>query len=183
MRDYCSTAYRNQHQREHDSCCLMDACIIIATFYRTYVLDCFLTLSLPAGDSITYHWQDGMSGGKGRELERDGLYYPLLSLYTNFARDMNAINLGITSDGVEHLLWRILNGAFPAGLRPQVVNIMIGVNNLALSRKYGPKSTLEVNPCPNKFIMTMNSTLVLESNMQNLSSNSSSFLELGSTTG
>jgi lysophospholipase L1-like esterase len=40
-----------------------------------------------------------------------------------------AVNAGITSDGVQHMLWRVQNGNFD-GVRPKVVVLLGGINNL-----------------------------------------------------
>jgi lysophospholipase L1-like esterase len=43
-----------------------------------------------------------------------------------------AVNAGIASDRVEHILWRVENGVF-AKARPKVVVLLAGVNNLAIA--------------------------------------------------
>jgi beta-glucosidase len=63
------------------------------------------------GDSITHGWDD-----TGRSVwERE------------FA-PMNALNLGVSGDRTEHVLWRLQQGAYDA-LRPRVIVMMIGTNN------------------------------------------------------
>jgi lysophospholipase L1-like esterase len=65
------------------------------------------------GDSITHGWK-----------------------YTNTWNSKfgtyRAINAGISSDRVQHLLWRVENGNF-AQIKPKVAVILVGVNNLALN--------------------------------------------------
>ena len=38
-------------------------------------------------------------------------------------------NLGFSGDSTEHVIWRLENGEFPAGINPEFVTLMIGVNN------------------------------------------------------
>ena len=64
------------------------------------------------GDSITQGW-----GGEGR-AEWDARFAPL-----------GAANLGIGGDRTQNILWRIADGALD-GLRPELVVLKIGVNNL-----------------------------------------------------
>lgn len=67
------------------------------------------------GDSITDHWRS-----KGKATW-DANYAPL-----------NAVNLGISGDRTQHLLWRLQNGEIGA-LKPKVVVMMIGTNNIGLN--------------------------------------------------
>ncbi len=41
----------------------------------------------------------------------------------------SALNLGIGGDKIQHVLWRVVNGEFPAALQAKVVVLMIGTNN------------------------------------------------------
>lgn len=41
----------------------------------------------------------------------------------------SVLNLGIGGDKIQHVLWRVTNGAFPATLQAKVVVLMIGTNN------------------------------------------------------
>lgn len=41
----------------------------------------------------------------------------------------SALNLGIAGDKIQHVLWRVVNGEFPAALQAKVVVLMIGTNN------------------------------------------------------
>ena len=65
------------------------------------------------GDSITQGWE----GGGKKEWA------------AHFAK-YNALNLGFSGDKTEHVLWRLENGEWPAALKPKVVVVMIGTNNL-----------------------------------------------------
>jgi lysophospholipase L1-like esterase len=77
------------------------------------------------GDSITDHWRT-----KGIETWNAN-YAPL-----------NAVNFGISGDRTQHLLWRLKNGEIGV-LRPKVVVMMIGTNNIGLnSDKKTPRNTL-----------------------------------------
>lgn len=66
------------------------------------------------GDSLTDAWR----GQKGLWAER---FAPL-----------RAANFGMAGDCTQHLLWRLRNGTID-GLRPRVVMLMIGTNNLGWS--------------------------------------------------
>lgn len=74
------------------------------------------------GDSITDWWP-----AKGPDS-----YAELLS--------WKPLNLGVSSEGTEHVLYRITNGELD-GLHPKVVMIMIGTNNLGHSAKEQPAWT------------------------------------------
>lgn len=65
------------------------------------------------GDSITYRWKAG--AGKDVCAER---YAP-----------HGVINLGISADGIQHVIWRLENGEM-APLDPKMVLLLIGTNNL-----------------------------------------------------
>ena len=65
------------------------------------------------GDSITRRWTTG--AGKAIYEQR---YAPL-----------GAINLGISSDGTQHVLWRLQHGLLDV-LHPKMVLLLIGTNNL-----------------------------------------------------
>lgn len=66
------------------------------------------------GDSITDHWDS-----KGIEIwKRD--FVPL-----------HAVNLGVSGDRTQHLLWRLQNGELGA-MQPKVIVMMIGTNNVGL---------------------------------------------------
>ena len=63
------------------------------------------------GDSITQAWEGG-----GKEV------------WTKYYANRKAVNLGISGDRTEHILWRIDQGLLN-GLSPKVVVLMIGTNN------------------------------------------------------
>ncbi|HZO85876.1 MAG TPA: GDSL-type esterase/lipase family protein [Verrucomicrobiae bacterium] len=63
------------------------------------------------GDSITQGWE-----GEGKEVWSK-----------HFAR-YNAVNLGISGDRTQHVLWRLDNGNLK-GLKPKAAVVMIGTNN------------------------------------------------------
>jgi lysophospholipase L1-like esterase len=64
------------------------------------------------GDSITAGW----NGQKGT--------------WETYFGNLNAANFGIGGDRTQHVLWRIENGELE-GIKPKVVVLMIGTNNLA----------------------------------------------------
>jgi lysophospholipase L1-like esterase len=68
------------------------------------------------GDSITQGWE-----GNGKEVWRKR-FEPL-----------RAANFGIGGDRTEHVLWRLTGGRELEGLRPRVVVLMIGTNNMRVN--------------------------------------------------
>ncbi len=69
------------------------------------------------GDSITQGW----------ELNRVAWEQQMHGLPTQ-----KVLNAGISSDRIEHILWRVENGLF-AVARPKVCVLMAGINNLGLA--------------------------------------------------
>jgi lysophospholipase L1-like esterase len=65
------------------------------------------------GDSITQGWE----------------YSPLWKQHFG---PLHALNAGIASDRVEHILWRVQHGNF-AKVKPKVVVLLGGINNLAVA--------------------------------------------------
>lgn len=65
------------------------------------------------GDSITQGWE-----GAGR------------ATWDKFVGSRKAINVGISGDRTQHVLWRLDNGNV-AGISPKVAVVMIGTNNAA----------------------------------------------------
>ena len=63
------------------------------------------------GDSITQGWE-----GAGQEVWRE------------FYGQRRAINLGISGDRTEHVIWRLTNGNL-GKIQPKVAVLMIGTNN------------------------------------------------------
>lgn len=51
-------------------------------------------------------------------------------IFQQFYGHRAAINLGIGGDATQGMLWRLENGHWPANLRPQVIVLMIGTNNV-----------------------------------------------------
>ncbi len=74
------------------------------------------------GDSITQAW------------ETDGA-----AVWEACYGDRHAINLGISGDRTEHVLWRLSHGNLD-GIRPRVAVVMIGTNNIG----HGTHDTTEV---------------------------------------
>ena len=63
------------------------------------------------GDSITQGWE-----GAGREI------------WDRYYATRNAVNLGISGDRTQHVLWRLDNGNLE-GIQPRAAVVMIGTNN------------------------------------------------------
>ena len=66
---------------------------------------------LMIGDSITHGWE-----GSGRKV------------WEEFYGKRNAVNLGISGDRTQHVLWRLDNGNIE-GISPKLAVILIGTNN------------------------------------------------------
>ena len=66
---------------------------------------------LMIGDSITHSWENG-----GKEV------------WAKYYAKRNAVNLGISGDRTEHVLWRLQNGNIK-NISPKLAVIMIGTNN------------------------------------------------------
>jgi len=64
------------------------------------------------GDSITQGWE-----GNGKKV------------WAKYYGHRNALNIGISGDRTEHVLWRLENGNID-GLKPKVAVLLIGVNNI-----------------------------------------------------
>jgi lysophospholipase L1-like esterase len=63
------------------------------------------------GDSITQGWE-----GEGKDV------------WANYYAPRHAVNLGISGDRTQHVLWRLDNGNIDA-LKPKAAVVMIGTNN------------------------------------------------------
>ena len=70
------------------------------------------------GDSITQSW-----GGPGRRV---GQANP--SAWEKYLKPFHPVNMGISGDRTQNVLWRIENGALD-GWKPNAVVLLIGVNN------------------------------------------------------
>jgi len=70
---------------------------------------------LMIGDSITHWWdKEGEAGGK--------------KIWDQYYAKRNAVNLAISGDRTEHVLWRLENGNID-GISPKLAILMIGTNN------------------------------------------------------
>lgn len=78
------------------------------------------------GDSITQGWE---GAGKAEWQKRFAKY--------------GALNLGISGDRTENVLWRLRNGEWPAALKPKVAVVMIGTNNMARPATHTPEGAAE----------------------------------------
>lgn len=76
------------------------------------------------GDSITQAWEV-----EGKEV------------WAKYYAPRHALNLGMGSDRTQHVLWRLDHGHL-AGLKPKVVVLLIGVNNIA-DEAYTPGMVLD----------------------------------------
>lgn len=77
------------------------------------------------GDSITRRW--------GATDER---YQPLLENWRKNFYGWNAADFGWGADGTQHMLWRLENGELD-GLKPKVIVIMAGTNNVGKASPTG----------------------------------------------
>jgi lysophospholipase L1-like esterase len=75
------------------------------------------------GDSITDGWRN-----RGRQV------------WDKFYASRQALNLGISGDRTQHLLWRIDNGELK-GLKPKAVVLMIGTNNTGKEKDGSVRNT------------------------------------------
>ena len=66
------------------------------------------------GDSITDGWRNG-----GRKVFAE-----------NFADKYDTLNIGLSGDRTQHVLWRLENGEME-GIKPKLAMLMIGTNNLS----------------------------------------------------
>src|SRR5207247_3698792 len=76
------------------------------------------------GDSITQGWE---SSGK--------------EIWAKYYAPRHALNLGISSDHTQHVLWRLDDGNLD-GLKPKVAVVLIGVNNIP-DENNTPRQVLE----------------------------------------
>jgi lysophospholipase L1-like esterase len=76
------------------------------------------------GDSITQYWELA-----GKEV------------WEKYYQKRHALNLGVAGDRTYNVLWRMENGNLK-GLHPRLVVLMIGTNNMGLSRQT-PEQTIE----------------------------------------
>ena len=74
------------------------------------------------GDSITQGWE-----GEGK------------AVWEAYYGNRNAVNLGISGDRTQHVLWRLENGNIE-GISPKLAVVMIGTNNAAANQ---PEETAE----------------------------------------
>jgi len=79
---------------------------------------------LLVGDSITQQW--------GSVLERK----PLNAAWQKHFSRYQTVNLGIGGDKTQNVLWRLDHGGV-AGLRPRLVVLLIGNNNMFYTRETG----------------------------------------------
>ena len=66
------------------------------------------------GDSITDGWRGG-----GKKVFAE-----------NFAEKYDTLNIGLSGDRTQHVLWRLENGEME-GIKPKLAMLMIGTNNLS----------------------------------------------------
>lgn len=72
------------------------------------------------GDSITHLWS----------FAKDNRFPGGKEVWEERIAPLNAANFGIAGDRTEHLLWRITEGKQLEQMRPQVIVLLIGTNNL-----------------------------------------------------
>ncbi len=49
-------------------------------------------------------------------------------LWEQYLNDLDAVNMGISGDRTENVIWRLQNGAID-GINPKVATLLIGTNN------------------------------------------------------
>jgi beta-glucosidase len=72
------------------------------------------------GDSITDGW---------RNQKKDGTESPQLKIFKERWGKYNPLNIGISGDRTQHVLWRLEQGEVD-GIKPKAIVLMIGTNNL-----------------------------------------------------
>jgi lysophospholipase L1-like esterase len=87
------------------------------------------------GDSITDFWRrdDKTKGGK--------------AIWEKYYAPLHAVNLGLSGDRTQHVLWRLKNGDL-TGLNPKLLVLLIGTNNTGLepdrvTPRSSPAETIE----------------------------------------
>lgn len=90
------------------------------------------------GDSITDFWRDENYWNKDYPYRAGRAVWD-----ANFS-PLHALNFGIGADRTQHLLWRIQHGEL-AGLAPKVVVLLIGTNNVGLSRNTTDETIQGIN--------------------------------------
>ncbi|GHT96650.1 hypothetical protein FACS1894141_7040 [Spirochaetia bacterium] len=82
------------------------------------------------GDSITQLWEETRITMDNYHVNLDsGQIASWKAL--NIRYNNRITNLGFSGDRVQHVLWRLLNGEFPAGINPEYAVLLIGTNNSA----------------------------------------------------
>jgi platelet-activating factor acetylhydrolase IB subunit beta/gamma len=91
---------------------------------------------LLVGDSITQQW--------GSALERK----PLNAAWQKHFSRYQTVNLGIAGDKTQNVLWRLVHGGVEEGLRPRLVVLLIGNNNMFYTRETGVAAAAQgINAC------------------------------------
>ena len=90
------------------------------------------------GDSITHGWEIEFGGpGYGLGLPPERLQYYKEGagkvVFDELLADKNVLNLGFGGDETQNLLWRLDHGAVD-GLSPKTTVLMIGINNIGVSK-------------------------------------------------
>lgn len=78
------------------------------------------------GDSITHHWAGLKSIGRADDPETTAHFKEAF-------KGKRVLDLGFGWDRIQNMLWRVENGELK-GLRPKVVVIMAGTNNMSATR-------------------------------------------------
>jgi lysophospholipase L1-like esterase len=77
------------------------------------------------GDSITEAWNDAASEGGWPGSPRE--------MWQKYYGKRNAVNLGLSGDQTQHILWRLEHGEID-GIAPKLAVILIGTNNVKPAR-------------------------------------------------
>jgi len=86
------------------------------------------------GDSIIERLRGTRFGQPNHWLKKSNM------VWQQMMAPLGSLALGISGDGTQHLLWRLQNGELPPQLKPKVVVLLIGTNNVYIPKKFNPNN-------------------------------------------